>query len=120
MAMTNFEVDTEKNWTPYSMAKNAKKDIIRKFTDHKSISFNLTLPFILTNNKKKPVINFKNPEGWANYLRVSDVHAKDIRELIDNTVDINELRIKINILNMEIQVKSFGIRRAPANRKKWL
>ena len=111
--------DTDKKWTPYSMAKNAKKDIISKFTDHRSISFNLTLPCILTNDKKKPLINFKNPEGWDNYLRVSDIQAKDIRELIDKTADINEFRIKINILNMEIQVKSFGITwEGPSKQKK--
>ena len=52
-------------------------------------------------------------------LRVSDIQAKDIRELIDKIADINELRIKINILNMEIQVKSFGItREGPSEQKK--
>ena len=90
--MTNFEVDTEKKWTPFSMTKNAQNTILKKFTDHRSFSFNVTLPCILTNNKKKPVINFRNPEGWENYKKISDAHAQSIRDAIDNTHDINELR----------------------------
>ena len=107
--VTNCEVDTDKKLTPFSMSKKAQKTILQKFTDHRSFSFNVTLPCILTNNKKKPIINFKNPEGWENYKKVSDAHAQSIRDVIDNITDINELRIKINIINMEIQVKSFGI-----------
>ena len=39
--------------------------------------------------------------------------------MIDNTIDTNELRIKINIINMEIQVKSFGITwEGPSKQKK--
>ena len=118
-AVTNFEVDTDKKWTPFSMSKNAQKTILKKFTDHRSFSFNVTLPCILTNNKKKPIINFKNPEGWENYKKVSDAHAQSIREVIDNTTDTKELRIKINIINMEIQVKSVGITwEGPSKQKK--
>ena len=107
--MTNFEVDTENKWTPFSMSKNAQKVIVKKSTDHRSISFNVTLPCILTNNKKKPMINFKNSEGWDNYKKISDAYAQKIRDTLDNIQDINELRVKIHIINMEIQVESFGI-----------
>ena len=117
--MTNFEVDTDKKWTPFSMSKNANKTILKKFTDHRSFRFNVTLPCTLTNDKKKPIINFKNPEGWENYKKVSDAHAESIREVIDNSTDTNELRIKINIIKMEIQVKSFGITwEGPSKQKK--
>ena len=51
--MSNFEVDTENKWTPFSMTKNAQKTIIKKSSDHRSVSFNVTLPCILTNNKKQ-------------------------------------------------------------------
>ena len=74
--VTNFEVDTEKRWTPFSMKKNAQKAILTKFNDHISFSFNVTLPCILTHNKKKPVINFRNPKGWGNYKNVSDTHDR--------------------------------------------
>ena len=66
-----------------------KKTILKKFTDHRSLSFNVTLPCILTNNKKKPVINFRNPEWWENYNKVSDAHDLSIRDAIDNINDIN-------------------------------
>ena len=69
--------------------KECKKNILKKFTDHQSLSFNVTLPCILTNNKKKPIFNFKNPEGWEDYKKVSDAHAKSIREVIDNTTETN-------------------------------
>ena len=62
---------------------------------------NVTLPCILKNNKKKPIINFRNPEGLENYKKVSDAYAQSIRDAIDNIQDINELRIKIHIINME-------------------
>ena len=91
------------------MTKNAQKTILKKFIDDRSLSFNVTLPCILTNNKKKPVINFRNPEGWENYNKVSDAHAQSIRDAIDNINDINELGIKIHIINIEIQVESFGV-----------
>ena len=96
------------------MTKNAEKS-----SDHRSVSFNLTLPCILTNNKKKPLINFKNPEGWDRYKKISDAHAQKIRDAVDNIQDINELRVKIHIINMEIQVESFGITwEGPSKQKK--
>ena len=52
------------------------KIIVKKFTDHRSFSFNVTLPCILTNNKKKPMINFKNTEGWDSYKKISDTYAQ--------------------------------------------
>ena len=76
---------------------------------------NVTLPYIQTNNKKRPVINFRNPEGWEGYKRVSEEHAQEIRDLVD-IKDINELRI--HITNMEIQVESFGITWEGASKQK--
>ena len=46
---------------------------------------NVTIPCILTNNKKKPMI-LRNPEGWESYKLVSDKHAQEIKDLIDNTM----------------------------------
>ena len=47
--------------------------------------------------------------GWERYKLVSDKQAQEIKDLIDNTDDINELRIRIHIVNLSIQVESFGI-----------
>ena len=89
------------------MTKNAQKTISKKTSDHRAM--NVTLPCILTNNKKRPVINFRNPEGQERYKIVSEEHAHEIKDIVDNIMDINELRIRIRIANMEIQVESFGI-----------
>ena len=86
-----------------------QKIIPKKTSDHSAISMNVTLPCTLTNNKKCPVINFRNPEGWERYKTVSEEHAQEIKDLIDNIEDINELRIWIHIVNMDIQIESFGI-----------
>ena len=65
------------------------------------------------------MIYFKNPEGWDNYKKISETHALSIRDAVDNIHDINELRVKIHIINMEIQVESFGITwEGPSKQKK--
>ena len=43
------------------------------------------------------------------YKKISAEHAQQIRDAVDNIQDINDLRLKIHIINMEIQVESFGI-----------
>ena len=68
----------------------------------------MTLPCIFTNNKMRPVINIKKPEGWEKYKKISAYHAHEIGDAMDNIKDINELRVKIHIINMRIQVESFG------------
>ena len=118
-AATNFEVDTENKWTPFAMTKDAQKTVIKKSSDHRSVSLNVTLLCIFTNNKKRPVININNPEGWERYKKVSAEHAQEIRDTVDNIQDINKLRVKIHIINMEIQVESFGITwEGPSKQKK--
>ena len=112
-------MDSDNKWTPYSMAKTAQKTISNKKFDHRTISMNVTLPCILTNNKKHPVINFRNPEGWERYKIVSEEHAQEIKKLVDNIEDINELRIRIHIANMDIQIESLVLPgRDPANKRK--
>ena len=32
-----------------------------------------------------------------------------MKELVENTEDINDLRIRLHIVNLDIQIKSFGI-----------
>ena len=70
--------------------KKAQKTIIKKSSDHISVSFIVTLPCIFTNNKKRPMINFKNPEGWERYKKISADHAQEIQDALDNIKDINE------------------------------
>ena len=44
-----------------------------------------------------------------NYKKVSDTYAQSIMDAIENSHDINEMRINIHIINMEIQVERFRI-----------
>ena len=40
---------------------------------------------------------------------ISDIYAPRMKELVENTEDINDLRIRLHIVNLEIQIESFGI-----------
>ena len=80
---------------------------------------NMTLPCILTNNKKHPLIKLRNPEVLERYKTVSEEHAQEIRDPVDNIEDINERRIWIHIVNMDIQIESFCISwEGPSRQKK--
>ena len=72
-------MDTDNIWTPLAMTKNAQNTISKKKSDHRSISMNMTLLCILTNNKNRTVINFRNPEGSEKYKRVSEEHTQFCR-----------------------------------------
>ena len=48
----------------------------------------------------------RNPDGWERYKIVSEEHAQEIKDLVDNIEDINKLRI--HIANMDIQIESLG------------
>ena len=50
---------------------------------------------------------------------MSEEHAQEIRDPVDNIEDINERRIWIHIVNMDIQIESFGISwEGPSRQKK--
>ena len=61
------------------------------------------------NEKKTPVINYKNPEGWENYKVVSDSYANKIIKAIQEENDIDKLERKLYIINLDILIESFGI-----------
>ena len=87
-AVLNFEVYSNQTWTPLPMQKKGYNMVIRKPSDHCAIHIKITIPCISTNNKKKPAINFRNPEGWKNYKIVSVKYASKMKELVENTEDI--------------------------------
>ena len=55
------------------------------------------------------MINFGNKEGWAQYITMSNRNASKMVELIESETDIQALERRLHILDMEIQVLSFGI-----------
>ena len=60
-------------------------------------------------NRKRPIINFKNKDGWARYKVISDKYADKIKDLLKSNDNINTLRLNLDILNREIQIEAFGI-----------
>ena len=118
-AVKDFEVDTKMVWSPYALVKKADGSCEKKTSDHCAIQMSIILPTIKRKNKKVPVINFRNPDGWNHYKLVSDEYADKMVEIIENTEDINVLRVKLEIMDMEIQCKAFGISwEGPTNKKK--
>ena len=55
------------------------------------------------------MINFNNPDGWSRYKEISDQHADKIEDIVRNSEDVKALERKINMIDIEIQVLSFGI-----------
>ena len=117
-SVKKFEVDSKKEWTPFALIKDGD-NLVKKTSDHCATQMTITLPSIHTNNnKKKPVINYKNPEGWKNYKELSDKFAERIRKVVEETEDINMVRIKIDAINMELEMEAFGLIWQGSNRKK--
>ena len=69
--------------------------------------------------KRKPIINFRNPDGWTKYKEISNSFAPKILEVLEQNEDVNTLERKIKIIDTEIQIASFGITwQAPGKGKK--
>ena len=88
--------------------------VVKKPSDHCTIQIKITIPCIRTDN-----INFRNPEGWQNYKIISDIFAPKMKDLVENTEDIKDLRIRLHIVNLNIQIKSFDITwKGPGKKKR--
>ena len=105
----DFKVDTNREMTPFAMVK-IKDAIVKRNTDHLAIMLDLKIPTLVKKKeKKKPVINYNNPSGWLKYRSISDNHAEEISKAVSDIENVNELETKIKIIDMMIQVESFGI-----------
>ena len=116
-SVKKFEVDTHKKWTPFVLIKNGDQ-LVKKTSDHCAIQLNVKLTSIRSDCKKVPVVNYRNPEGWKNYKDVSDKFAEKIKKVVEETEDINMVRIKIEAINMEIENEAFGLIWQGGNKKK--
>ena len=105
----NFEIDSHKNWTPFSLKKIGVDHYDRKPSDHCAFMVTLKVNSIKRQEKKIPMINYKNPKGWERYKDVSDRYANKIMEAIRVEEDIDRLERKLEIINLDILVDSFGI-----------
>ena len=106
----SFKVDDERSMSAYSMFRRKGK-INKKFSDHLSIKLVLNMPVISSkgNNKKKPIINMNNKEGWIRYPEVSDRYANLIKDAIENIKGIDKLESRLLSIDQAIKVEAFGI-----------
>ena len=116
-SVKKFEIDSKKEWTPFVLIKNGDK-FDKKTSDHCAMQLNIKLTSIKSDCKKIPVVNYGNPEGWKNYKEVSDKYAEKIETLVEETEDINRVRIKLDAINMEIENEAFGLIWKGNNKKK--
>ena len=105
----SFVVDSKKEWTPFSFKKISKDNFDKKPSDHCAIMLSLNVTRIKEQNKKVPIINFKNPQGWARYAEISDNYANKMEDLIENEEDIDTLQRKLESINTDIMLDSFGV-----------
>ena len=105
-----FKVDNERIMSAFSMYRR-KGTINKKFSDHLSIKLVLNMPMIIRkqNNKRKPIINIHNKEGWIRYPEVTDKYADLIQSAIDNIKDSNKLESRLFSIDQAIKVEAFGV-----------
>ena len=105
----SFTVDSDKNWTPFSILKKGD-DLEKKFTDHRAIILELKLQVLIKNSvDKRPFINTNDKSKWANFSAISDKNAEEMMEIITENDDVNIINIKLGILNFLMLIECFGI-----------
>ena len=105
----SFTVDTKQEFTPFSITKKGGT-IVKKETDHSSLFIQMTIPSQPeVRAKEVPVINFNNAAGWDKYPNVSNKHSEEIIKTIAKIDDMNVLKRKLDIIDSNILIESFGI-----------
>ena len=87
----SFEVDTDRNW-------KVGDNLIKKTSDHSAFHTHIKLPSIQSNSRKSPLL-------------ISEI-------LMGGKIIRIYLRIKLDIINKEILLESFGVSRQGSKRKK--
>ena len=76
--VTGFKVDTNKEWTPYTMSKRGKR-VAKRFSDHLGVKMSVRMKKIPEEKKtNKEIINFRNIEGWELYRTATNKAADEI------------------------------------------
>ena len=104
-----FGVDTEKIITPFSVIKTPS-GLDKRYTDHRAIMLQLKMPIFF---KKPPnseiVVDYSNKEGWTMLQEVSDRYADEMNQIIETYDDVDTIERKLSIIDMEIEMKAFGL-----------
>ena len=107
--IVSFDVDINKDLTPFSIHKNHNQ-FTKKYTDHLSLNLKIKLPSIKQRKQRKiPVINMSNPEGWLKYKEVTDRYADIIENKVKNVENINLLEADLHVLELDILLECFGV-----------
>ena len=107
--ITEFKVDTNREWTPYTMSKRGKR-VTKRFSDHLGIKMSVRMKKVPDEWKaNKEIINFRNTEGWELYKTTTDKAADEIAEIANNRdLTIDEVRERICSTDERLQKESFG------------
>jgi len=107
--VTEFRVDSNREWTPYTMSKRGKR-VAKRFSDHLGIKMSVKMKKVPDEWKaNKEIINFKTEEGWEPYKTATNKAADKIAEIAnDRDLSIDEVREKICSIDERIQKESFG------------
>ena len=85
--------------TPFALIKT-KGTVSKRSTDHLAIMLTLKIPMQQKKReKRKPIINFRNPDGWTKYKEISNSFAPKILEVLEQNEDVNTLERKIKLWN---------------------
>ena len=106
----NFEVDTGRNWSPFSLKHVRGGQIVKKFSDHLGIKMEIKITKAEeTKQAKREIIDYKNEEGWKNYKEHSEEIADEIKKIaLNGDLTIDEVREQIRATDKMVQRKCFG------------
>ena len=100
-------VDKEKMFTPFRVL-SSKGVLTRRHTDHLSLMVEIKMK-----NKrmiKKPEVkwNTSKPEGWIDYMWISNLHADKIKKACEEEECIDKVEKKISNIDDKIRYSAFG------------
>ena len=106
----NFEVDTGRNWSPFSLKHVRGGQIVKKFSDHLGIKMEIKITKAEEPKQaKREIIDYKNEEGWKNYKEHSEEIADEIKKIaLNGDLTIDEVREQIRATDEMVQRKCFG------------
>jgi hypothetical protein len=61
----SFDVDTGRNWSPFSLKHIRGGEIIKKISDHLGIKMEIKIT--KADEAKREIIEYNNEEGWLTY-----------------------------------------------------
>ena len=107
--LSKVEIDKERKITPRRVIKK-KKNITTIYTDHFSVKVEfIGIPKNHHNYKPEAGWNLGKPNGWKVYEDETNKVAEKIDDIVnEETLDINTILKKIEVIDTKVKFKSFG------------